>query len=187
LKLPTGNYYNFEQIKKSVKMKTIYVIRHAKSSWDAPNLTDHERPLIDKGIQRTALVTGFLVKHNIKIGLIISSDAVRAFETAKLIAAAIGYPIGNIKTDRRIYQESLDSVYKVISEVSPKIDSIMIVGHNPTLTNFVNDFLEEEIDELPTSAIVSISFETDDWQGIEGQKPVINFLITPKSLKNAIL
>lgn len=168
-------------------MKTIYVIRHAKSSWDAPNITDHQRPLIEKGIKRTALVSGYLVKHNIKIGLIISSDAVRAYETSKLIASAIGYPVENIKTDRRVYQESLDSVYKVVSEVSQKIDSIMIVGHNPTLTDFVNDFLEEEIDELPTSGIVSISFETDDWQGIEGLKAIINFMITPKSLKNAIL
>jgi len=167
-------------------MKTIYIIRHAKSSWDAPNLTDHERPLIEKGITRTALVTGYLVKQNFKTGLMISSVAVRAFETAKLIAGAIGYPIEKIKTDRRIYQESLDFIYTVISEISQKIDSVMIVGHNPTLTDFVNDFLEEEIDALPTSGIVSISFETDDWQGITSIKPTINFMITPKSLKNAI-
>ena len=164
-------------------MKTIYIIRHAKSSWDTPNLVDHQRPLIEKGIKRTKLISDYLAKHNIKTGLMLSSDAVRAFETSKLIAAAIGYPIESIKTDHRIYLEGSRHINEVLNEILPKIDSIMIVGHNPTLTDFVNDFSDKEIDWLPTSSVVSLSFETDDWKEITGTKSIINFAISPKQLK----
>ena len=167
-------------------MKTIYILRHAKSSWDTPNLTDHERPLLEKGIRRTGLIGDYLVKNNIKTGLLISSDAARALETSKLIAGAIGYPVESIKTDRRIYQEGTNHVYSVLNEVPQNIDSVMIVGHNPTLTSFVNEFLEKELDWLPTSGMVSISFDTDDWKEISASQPTTNFVISPRLLKGKI-
>ena len=174
---------NFGACQITNAMKTIYILRHAKSSWDTPNLIDHQRPIIEKGIKRTMLIGDYLAKNNIKTGLMISSDAVRAFETSKLIAAAIGYPIESIKTDHRIYLEGGRHIFEVINDVPQKIDSIMIVGHNPTLTNFVNDFTDDSIEWLPTSGIVSISFETDDWKEITGATSTLNFAVYPKQLK----
>lgn len=181
--MSSENYLNFEASQNNGKMKTIYVIRHAKSSWDTPNLIDHERPLLEKGIKRTKLVGEYLVKNNIKTGLLISSDAVRALETSKLIAEAIGYPAESIKTDHRIYHEGANHVYDVLNEVPQNIDSVMIVGHNPTLTDFINDFLDKEMDWLPTSGMVSFSFETDEWKEIAGLRPITNFVISPRLLK----
>jgi len=165
-------------------MKTVFIVRHAKSSWDKPGLNDHERPLLQKGINRTKLISDYLSRQNMLPDIIFSSTAIRAYETSKLIADAIGCPAGNIRTDRRLYLEGGTAhIFAVISEVSQNIDSIMIVGHNPTLTLFVNEFLDNEIDWLPTSGLVSISFETDDWKKIELSKPTTNFVISPKSLK----
>ncbi len=164
-------------------MKTIYIIRHAKSSWDTPNLMDHQRPIIEKGIKRTLLIGDYLAKNSIKTGLMISSDAVRAFETSKLIAEAIGYPIEKIKTDHRIYLEGARHLFDVLNDIPQKVDSVMIVGHNPTLTDFVNDFIDDSIDWLPTSGMVSISFETDDWKEIAGAGSTLNFAVYPKQLK----
>ena len=74
-------------------MKTLYLVRHAKSSWEEPGVSDADRPLIPKGLKKTQLIVDFLLKRETKIDLMISSPAVRAYETAKLVAAGLDYPL----------------------------------------------------------------------------------------------
>ncbi len=166
-------------------MKTVYIVRHAKSSWDFPHLSDHERPLLEKGKKRTRLINDYLIKNRIRVDLIISSHAVRAHETARIIARAIGYPPENIRIDRMIYHADADRLADQFFDVPNSVDTIMLVGHNPTLTNFANMYLDEKIDWLPTSAVVSISFDTERWEDLPLAKHKTNFLITPKMLKKA--
>ena len=78
-------------------MKTLYIVRHAKSSWDQAGLADHQRPLLEKGKKRTKRIIDYLLENNIKADLIISSHAVRALETARIIGYALNYPVDEIR------------------------------------------------------------------------------------------
>jgi len=165
-------------------MKTIYILRHAKSSWEFPHLSDEERPLIDKGKKRTRLIIQYLQDNNIFPDIIISSHATRACETAKIVARAIGYPSDKILINKTIYHADEDNLIDQFYDISDQFSSAMLVGHNPTLTNFVNLFLDEKIEWLPTSGLVSISFQTDKWVEISASKHKVDFVVTPSQLKS---
>lgn len=164
-------------------MKTLYVVRHAKSSWDDPSLTDHDRPLLKKGIEKTKKINQFL-SQNIKCpDLMLSSTAIRAKATAELIAKALQYPNENILTTQSLYHADTVEVFNELYAIPNNIQSVMIFGHNPGLTYFVNQFLRPTIDNLPTSGVVSIEFITDNWGKISEAKYHVNFVIFPKMLK----
>ncbi len=90
-------------------MKTLYIVRHAKSSWNKVDMPDEKRPLMEKGKKRTKKVIDYLLANHIKVDYIISSHAVRAHETAKILAHALKYPIENIKIDSNIYHGNGDA------------------------------------------------------------------------------
>jgi len=163
-------------------MKTIYIIRHGKSSWDNPELKDHDRILLNQGIRRTEKVARFLASKNIKPDLIISSSAVRALETAKIIAGHLNFPEHNIRTDSNIYYQGTDYLMELLYGLSNDINSVMLFGHNPTFTYFANKFLDKRIDGLPTTGTVSVSFNTDTWEDINLADKNTNFVIAPKML-----
>lgn len=165
-------------------MKELYIVRHAKSSWDFPDLPDEERPLLEKGKKRTKLVIDYLLENNISIDLIISSHAVRARETAAILAHALNYPEDNIMISKNVYHGNDESFFNLFYDLSNDIESVMIVGHNPTMTNFANRFLERKIDWLPTSGIVSVKFVTDNWNQVPLANKKVEFLITPKFVKD---
>lgn len=163
-------------------MKTLYIVRHAKSSWDHPGLADDERPLLQKGIKRTLKIAGFLKEKEILPDLMISSHAVRAHETAKIIAGIIGISEDNIIITSKLYHGSADHIYNELFGLPNNIASVMIFGHNPTFTSFANHFLDNKIDWLPTSAVVSVTFETGHWTELPMANHKANFIITPKDL-----
>lgn len=163
-------------------MKTLYIVRHAKSSWENPGLRDHERPLLQKGIRKTKKITDFLLKENVSADLIISSHAVRANETARLIAFALDYPIEEIQIEPGIYSASSESLYDLLFDLPEYCNSVMMVGHNPTFTSFANKFLDRPIDWIPTSGVVSISFNTDKWEEVALAGRETNFIAFPKDL-----
>ncbi len=165
-------------------MKTLYIVRHAKSSWNYPHLSDDERPLLEKGKKRTKKVIDYLLEQRIKVDLIISSYAVRAFDTARILGNALNYPEDEIHISERMYYGSVTNIFNIFYDLSDKVKSLMIVGHNPTLTNFVNIFLNEKIDWLPTSGIVCIEFNAYKWDKISKAKKNIKFVITPKMMYN---
>lgn len=163
-------------------MKTLYIVRHAKSSWEFTGLGDHERPLLDKGKQRTKLIAEYLKKNNVSPDLLISSHATRAYDTAVLIAKAIGYPTESIQINKMLYHANDEDIFDEICEVPDTVQSLMIVGHNPTFTDFANQFLDSKIEWLPTSGVVSVSFNTENWGKIKETKSSLNFVIFPKML-----
>lgn len=164
-------------------MKTIYIVRHAKSSWGDISLTDHERPLTNTGVRKTKRIIDYLLKQNIKPDLMISSSAERAKKTAFQIAEGIGYAIADVAIDKTLYHAGSDEVYSVLFGIKDEVDSVMIFGHNPTLTFFVNNFVSPEIDNLPTSGIVSVSFNTNKWEKLAESKFQVNFVVFPRMLK----
>lgn len=164
-------------------MKTLYLVRHAKSSWDAPGLADDQRPLLPKGVKKTRLVCDFILKEGGRTDLIISSQAVRAYETAKIMAACLDYPVKQILRDRRIYDGPYDRMLDLIYGTANNIESLMIVGHNPLITQLANLFLHPGIDEMPTSAVVCIDFLTEKWEDIPVSRSEKKFYIYPRLLK----
>jgi phosphohistidine phosphatase len=148
-------------------MKTIYLVRHGKSSWTHKDVSDDQRPLLVKGENNTKNVAEYFVKHKLAVDVIISSHAIRAYETAKIIAAVIKYPEKEIKIDNQIYFSDGEGYFDVFYELSNDINSVMLVGHNPSITNFANHFIENKIENIPTSAVVCISFnKMKDWHDI---------------------
>ncbi len=164
--------------------KILYLMRHAKSAWDNPEVSDHDRTLMEKGIKKTELIAGYLIKKNVKPDLIISSSAIRASETARIIAAKLGYPESEIKYEDNLYEASEDDVFDTVFTVPDTIKSVMLVGHNPTFTNFANYFLKNEIDWMPTSAVVAIEFKTGKWDKITDAKNNKKFYVYPSLLKH---
>ncbi len=163
-------------------MKTLYVVRHAKSSWSHPDLPDHDRPLLEKGKKRTRKIINFLKEEGVTVDFIISSSAVRASETALYFAKGLNYPASEIKTDPAIYYASAEDIFMQFSDLNDAYSKVMIVGHNPAFTNFVNCFIQPPIDWLPTSGVISIQFKTNKWEEIRESKFEVEFVIFPKLL-----
>lgn len=163
-------------------MKTLYLVRHAKSSWDDMSLQDYERPLLDKGKKRTQKVAEFLELKGVKPDLIVSSQAVRAYETAKILARKLNYPKEDIRIDTQLYFSGQQAMENVIFGVDDTVNEVMLVGHNPDMTNFANNFLEDKVDYLPTSAVVCLKFDTKKWDQVFLCKREVVFVIAPKTL-----
>jgi phosphohistidine phosphatase len=163
-------------------MKTLYVVRHAKSSWSYTDLPDHDRPLLEKGKKRTRKIINFLKEEGVKVDFIISSSAVRASETALYFAKGLNYPANEIKKDPALYFASAEEIFMQFNDLNDAYSRVMIVGHNPAFTNFVNCFIQPPIDWLPTSGVICIQFKTDKWEEIRESKFEIGFAIFPKLL-----
>ncbi len=164
-------------------MKKLYLVRHAKSSAESSGLADIDRPLVDKGVVRTERIVKYLLKKNTVIDLMITSPAERASATARLLAKGIGYPVEKIKTERKIYDGYYDRILDIIYATPDNVNSLMIFGHNPSITHLANLFLHPGLDFLPTTGTVCIAFDTDKWEAIPSVEPVKEFVITPKMLK----
>lgn len=163
-------------------MKTICIARHGKSSWEDMSLDDYERPLLKKGINRTKKVGDFLAGKDLRPDFVISSHAKRAFQTAKILSQKLGYPTDQIQINKSLYFSGAKAIEDAICAIPRDKDFVMFVGHNPDMTNFVNQFLEEKVDYLPTSAIVGIQFKTNNWREIMMVDNEIAFVVYPKKL-----
>jgi phosphohistidine phosphatase len=144
-------------------MKTLLVLRHAKSSWDDPSLDDHERPLNARG-QRDAPRMGDLLRETELVpDLIITSDAVRAHTTARIAADAAGYR-RDLVVEPLLYHADPEAIVAVLQAIPDRnARSVMIVGHNPGLQEFVEQ-LTGESQDLPTAALVQMTLPIDAWR-----------------------
>lgn len=164
-------------------MKTLYIIRHAKSSWDASNVDDFERPLNDRGKRDAPRMGKRLKEKGIHPDLILCSPAKRALSTGKRIAKILNYPKDNIKTDRRLYHPDEETILEIVQGLKDKLSVVMLFSHNPGLTDFVNTLMngEFDIDNIPTSGVVAFEFDVDAWEEITWGKGKMLFFDYPKS------
>lgn len=163
--------------------KTLLLARHAKSSWDHAWLRDHERPLLQTGIERTKLVAEYLSANAAKPDLIVTSHAIRAFETAVILAEVLEYPQNEIMIESNIYYQDAEQLYDLAMGLPDDKDVVMMVGHNPAMTQFANMFLTDMLDYMPTTGVVCIGFETDHWSHLPTASTNLHFCISPKMLK----
>jgi phosphohistidine phosphatase len=162
-------------------MKILYILRHAKSSWDDAALSDFERPLNERGLKAAPLVGSVMKKNQFQPELILSSPARRAEQTAALIKQSAGIG-GAIRFDERIYEASPARLLEVISEQEEKIQSVMLVGHNPGLEGLLK-FLTGELQPMPTAALAIVDLEAEKWSQINSSKGNLRTLIRPKEIR----
>ena len=144
-------------------MKTLTLVRHAKSSWKDRTLTDRERPLNKRGKNDAPVMGKRIADAGIRPSLIVSSPAVRAWTTAKVVAQALGYPLEFLQREDGLYLASLDSWLDVVAAQDEGFNSLMLFGHNPGLTDFANYLSPSLTHNVPTAGVVCVNIDTDDW------------------------
>jgi phosphohistidine phosphatase len=156
-------------------MKTLTLLRHAKSSWKDTSLSDRDRPLNKRGERDAPEMGRRIAAAGIRPSLIVSSPAVRAWTTARIIAGEIGYPREFLQRDKRLYLASVNGILDVIVGQDTGFNSLMIVGHNPGFTDFANYLVPGLTNNIPTAGVVSVQLDTDDWSLYD--KPGVELLL----------
>lgn len=161
-------------------MINLILVRHAKSDWNF-DLTDKMRPIQERGIIDSNLVSKEFIDFLPNSYTFISSTAQRARQTALIFAENFKYPNSNIHFIEELYTFDENQLEQVIKSLKNDLKTVILFGHNPALTNFVNTFGTIYIDNLPTTGLVWLQFDTDDWGKINKGKAIK--IIFPKNLK----
>tara|TARA_Y100000746_G_scaffold185602_1_gene164194 strand:- start:1031 stop:1525 length:495 start_codon:yes stop_codon:yes gene_type:complete len=164
-------------------MKQIYVLRHAKSSWDNSNLSDFDRPLADRGISDAKKMSNFLKDMNIKIDKVLCSNAIRAKETFDLTADGFNFEIDKATYLDKLYFGDTTTIIQDLKELDESLNNILIVGHNPTLHYLVEILTNEPINRFTTCNLATISYD-GEWVSLNSQQCSLKSLIRPKELNN---
>lgn len=149
-------------------MKTLYIVRHAKSSWKYPLLTDFERPLNQRGRKNARRMGTVLQGRAAHPDLILSSPANRAATTARLIATALQYPLEQIQYPAVLYQFDAQALIPVVQQIDDASQSVMIVGHQPAVSALVAFIAERAQSHFPTAAVCCLNLDIPAWAGIAG-------------------
>jgi phosphohistidine phosphatase len=163
-------------------MKTLYLLRHAKSSWKDDTLDDFERPLKKKGLGDAQLVGKVIRQREIGLDLVISSSAERARQTTQLVLMSADKQV-ELKFDERLYEAGMRRLLTLISRLDNQANSVMLVGHNPGFEELLKT-LTGETHTMPTAALAGIEFDVDDWSQVKARTGRLTLFLTPKDLKN---
>lgn len=144
-------------------MKSLTIVRHAKSSWDEPGLSDRKRPLNKRGKRDAPMMGKRIVEAGIRPSLIVSSPAVRAWKTARAVAREIGYPLEFLQREDELYLASVSDILDVIAAQDNAFNNLMLFGHNPGFTEFANYLSPGLTNNLPTAGVVSVKIDREDW------------------------
>jgi phosphohistidine phosphatase len=149
-------------------MKKLYIVRHAKSSWDDSDLSDFDRPLNERGKRDAPVMAERLLIKGIKPDLLVASDARRAFSTAKRFASVLGYSKNEIKKEHRLYHAGESAILEIVRGLPDSANIVLLFGHNPGLTDFVNELSKDGdvTDNIPTAGIVAFELPTASWRDV---------------------
>jgi phosphohistidine phosphatase len=164
-------------------MKTLYLIRHAKSSWKFPHLIDFQRPLNKRGLRDAPFMGLLLYENSIRPDIMVSSPAKRALHTAELISESLGYPLDHILTDEKIYDCSMHDLLNVVQHLPDRATDAAVFCHNPAVTDLANALTEKHLIKFPTCGIFCAAFEVTSWKHIEAGKGQFKFFFYPKQQK----
>lgn len=163
-------------------MKQLLIIRHAKSDWSNPLLTDFERTLNDRGNRDAPLMAKRLKEKNIAIDTFVSSTANRALATAIYFAKAYDKKEKDILQLDELYHASVNIFYTTIESLQNKSNSVALFSHNPGITDFVNSLTKTRIDNMPTCSIFAIKVDIESWASFSKAKKDFWFFDYPKSI-----
>ncbi len=162
-------------------MKTLLVLRHAKSSWKYPELSDYDRPLNSRGKRDAPRMGKYLRQQGLIPDRILTSSAKRARKTANKVAKSCGYT-GKVKKIDAFYEAVPGVYFETLQALPDKYQRVMVVGHNPTMERLVN-YLTGEIERMPTAALAHIDLPIQQWDALDlDTKGTLVNLWTPKTL-----
>jgi phosphohistidine phosphatase len=159
-------------------MKTLYLLRHAKSSWDDRDLADFDRPLNNRGLAAAPFMGALIASKSYNPSKIVSSPARRARQTVNLIKESSGVE-ASIHFDDRVYEASPQGLKQVLSELDDSIGSALIVGHNPGMEGLIQS-LTGEIQPMPTAALAVIDISIDSWAEMGNGVGTLQAIYRPK-------
>lgn len=162
-------------------MKRILFIRHGKSSWKH-NVNDINRPLKKRAIEDASLIAQHIKDLNIEIDAVYSSPAKRAFTTCKLIVNQLAFEDDKVEVHDLLYDFAGQNVITFIQNINPLINTVVLFGHNHAFTALINTLGDKYLDNLPTTGLAIIKFDTDSWRDLKHGKTEL--IIFPKQLKN---
>src|SRR6185369_16889832 len=150
-------------------MKKLYLVRHAKSSWDNVEMDDFDRPLNDRGEKDAPHMAKLLKHRDVVPDRLITSPANRAFSTCQSFAKVFDFDKKKIIIEKKLYHASQETILKVLAslpEHKDKEDVVFLFGHNPGITEFANELLNVSIDNIPTCGIVEATLDIEKWKDI---------------------
>jgi phosphohistidine phosphatase len=163
-------------------MKTLFLIRHAKSSWADPLQEDFDRPLNKRGRTDAPRMARRLKERGIHPDVLLSSPAERAISTGTIIAEKAGYQLPKIHTDKRLYHATDDELLNFVQKLNDSNDRAMIIAHNPGLTEFVNRLNFQPLtDNIPTCGVVCMKLPVSSWKDVTWGKGEVDFYDFPKN------
>ena len=169
-------------------MHTLYLLRHAKSSWADPTLPDHERPLGPRGRRDAKRIAKHLARHGIEPQLVLCSPAKRTRSTLELLRPALG-ATSTVRLDAALYAASADKLFERIRNVPEGVDSLMLIGHNPGLQQLALDLastgaeLEQLEAKFPTAALATLTLANATWSRLRQRDALLAAYVIPKQLR----
>jgi phosphohistidine phosphatase len=145
-------------------MKTLYLVRHAKSDWENAHTGDFQRPLNQRGLKAAPFMAALLKQKNVIPELVITSPATRALSTAELFCEILGYPKELIQQQMEIYEGGSSKLLKIVQQINDNCRTALLFGHNPTMTDFSNLLAGHHVDSLVTCGVVRIDMEIKSWK-----------------------
>ena len=161
-------------------MKTLLLMRHAKASPSHAGVSDSDRPLLDEGRDAAERVGEFLKMETLKIDAALSSPAVRARQTIDAVLQAAGMSL-KVHADERLYEGGPLRLLEVLSEVDDSLNSVLLVGHNPVLEEFVQLLTGETI-HLSPGTLAQIDIDATQWSGMGEMRSTLRRVVRPKEL-----
>ncbi|MFK7812581.1 MAG: histidine phosphatase family protein [Maribacter sp.] len=161
-------------------MKTLILVRHGKSSWEY-SVGDKDRPLLERGINDASLVADKFHENGLNIDSIFSSPSNRALHTAMIFCRQMYFSLDNFRATECLYDFSGEEVLHFIKKLDNDFQTVMIFGHNHAFTHIANSLGNSYIENVPTSGLVQLEFDVDDWKSIE--KANTKQIIFPKQLR----
>lgn len=162
-------------------MKTLLIIRHAKSSWDSTDRNDFDRPLNDRGKRDAPVMARRLIKAGLTIDRFVSSPAKRARQTAEFFAEAFGKKEKEIQFIPELYHAALETFKSVVAGLDDQNDTVALFSHNPGITAFANILSSVKVDNMPTCAVFAVKSPAAHWSEFFSASPHFWFFDYPKS------
>jgi phosphohistidine phosphatase len=154
-------------------MKTLYIVRHEKSSWEYTGIEDIDRPLKKRGIKDAHLMSAFLSKKIDKPDVFVTSSANRALHTAVIFCGNFNFPHANLQIKKQLYSFSDGYLVKTVHALDDGFNSAIIFSHDHGINTFVNEFGSKPLAHVPTCGIIAIEFQEKHWKNIKKGKTIL--------------
>ncbi len=158
-------------------MKTVIFVRHGKAGWSHPELDDMDRPLRHSGKKDSIRMAELFADLDIQVDGLISSPALRSLTTAEIFADRL---VLRVETDERLYNGTDSDLLDVIQEAEEACSNILLVGHNPGLSDLLRDLLDRECEDLSAASVAVVDFDVEEWGDIHSGSGSLEYLLSPE-------